>query len=512
MAEPSGDEAALVEAGCAWLDDHEDLLLDLLADLVARPSLTGEGGTHDDPTTTVGHLWSVLAEHDTEDRLEAQPIPAEAEPSYVDRPRENVYAVLEGADGGGFLALSHTDTVGPGAHAAWPDDAPFEVSTGTVSRLDDRTIELAVDGERHERGIRGNLADVWDLRGTEAAEVLVGRGVYDNKAPTVCLVGCYLGLAAALASTGRTLGGDFVGACLVDEEKAQVGVKNLVGWAAEDDGRQHADWLGERYDDLDGFGAVVLEGQYGFVPVVGHRGGINLTVTARGESVHGSTPELGRNAVLGMAKALAAMDEPGFVEAVTSPFVDDELLGAFTVAPGTTIAGGDIDGVDASSNTVHRAGGAEYAVADWCEATVDCRIPRWPAFPEGFPIVHERFLELVRLQAARAAPEVDFDVRSNMVFLPVAMGDDREAARNHPLVRSARRATSRVSGYEPDIAVAPGATDAWVLYHGTHVPTLVEYGPAGALSHEPLEFVERDQVLEGAKVLLALVVDQLGLA
>jgi len=37
---------------------------------------------------------------------------------------------------------------------------------------------------------------------------------------------------------------------------------------------------------------------------------------------------------------------------------------------------------------------------------------------------------------------------------------------------------------------------AAVIYPELRLPTLVEYGPAGALSHEPLEFVERESVIE----------------
>lgn len=512
MPELSPAESEVIGAGTRWVDEHADELIDLLVELVDRPSLTGDEGTSDDPSTTVGYLWSFLEEHVGPDLLDAQPIPAAAEPEYADKPRENVYATIGGGSDGGFIALSHTDTVGPGAHEEWPGDAPFSVSQGTVTRLDRQWVELDIDGERHERRIRENLATVWDQRGVEDVEVLVGRGVYDNKAPSVCLVGSFLGLIAALESEGRTLSGDLIHGYLVDEEKEQIGVKNLVGWQDDETGGANEDWLGTRYDDLDGFSAAVLEGQYGFVPVVGHRGGINLTMTARGEAVHGSTPELGRNAVLGMAKALARMDEMGFIEAVTEPFVDDELLGAFTVAPGTTIAGGGIDGVDAATSTVHRTGGAEYAVSDWCQATLDCRIPRWDGFPDGFDSVRDRFISIVREQAVASAPHIEFDVTPNMVFLPVAMGVDREDAARHPLVWTAKRSTSAVCGYEPDIAVAPGATDAWVVYHGTHVPTLVEYGPAGALSHEPLEFVERQQVIDGAKVLLTMAVRQLGVA
>lgn len=503
MSQLSAAERDLLEVGYEWIDEHDDALIDLLTGLVARPSVTGTEGTHDDPDTTVGFLWEFLASNAADVDLDAQRLSDRVEADYAGAPRENVYAVHEGAGEAGLIVQTHTDVVPPGTPDAWPGGEPFDASRGIARRVDRTTVELEAEGETHRRGIRENLARVWDQRGVEAVDVLIGRGVYDNKACSACLAGSLLGLLAALEAEGMRLGGDLIHGHLVDEEKDQLGVKNMVGW------RDNDDWLGDRYDDPDEFSAVVLEGQYGFVPVVGHRGGINLTIDAHGEAVHGSTPDLGRNAVLGMSKALARMDTPAFREAVTEPFVDDELLGEFTAAPGTTIVGGGVSGVDENGD-VERDGGAEYAVGDWCQATVDCRIPRWEGFPDDPDAVHDRFLELVREQAAAAAPEIDFEVDSSMFFLPIAIGEDRADAARHPLVRTATRATADVGGYEPEIAVAPGATDAWVIYHGTGIPTLVEYGPAGALSHEPFEYVERDQIIDGAKTLLNLTIRQLG--
>lgn len=504
MTQLSTSERDLLESAYEWVDGNVDRLIDLLEDLVARPSVTGDEGTHDDPETTVGCLWEMLDTYTDGIELDAQRIAPEVEADYADAPRENVYAILPGRGDSAFIGQSHTDVVPPGSHDTWPGGDPFRVSRGTARRVDRTTVELEVDGENHRRSIRENLATVWDQRELDEVEVLMGRGVYDNKACSVCLVGCLLGLKAALDREGMVLGGDLLHAHLVDEEKDQLGVKNMVGW------RDNADWLGHRYDSFEDFSAVVLEGQYGFVPVVGHRGGINLTIDAHGEAAHGSTPELGRNAVLGMAKALDRMDTPAFVDTITNPFLDDELLGDFSIAPGTTIAGGGVERVDAATGVVERDGGAEYAVADWCQATVDCRIPRWAGFPDDPDSIHDRFLDLVSQEVAAAAPKIDFDVTSNMFFLPIAMGEDRAEAERHPLVRTAKLSTRDVSGYEPEISVAPGATDAWVLFHGTHIPTLVEYGPAGALSHEPFEYVERDQVIAGAKTLINMTIRQLG--
>lgn len=501
MSPFSPEEQEILAAGNEWIDDHAETLIGLLEALVARPSISGTEGTYDDSSTVVGNLWSFLEDHGDALALDAQRIESDRSEA-----RDNLFVVLEGDADGGLLSLSHTDIVPPGSSTAWPGDDPYTVSRGTVRRTNRREIVIEAGGESHRRTIRENLATVWDQRGIDEVDVLIGRGVYDNKACSICLVGCLLALDHALSQTEHTLAGDVIHGHLIDEEMGQLGVKHLCGW------ENHGDWLGDRYGKIDDFAGVILEGQYGFVPVVGHRGGINLTIQAEGEAVHGSTPELGRNAVLGMAKALAAMDDPAFIERVTGPFIDDELLGAFTIAPGTTIVGGGISSVEEATGEVTRGGGAEYAVSDWCQATVDCRIPRWSDFPERPAAIHDRFITLMHEAISEQAPDIDFTVDSNMFFLPVAMGEGRAQAARHPLVATAKDATEHVSGYRPEIAVAPGATDGWVLYHSTRMPTLVEYGPAGALSHEPLEFVERDQVIEGAKILLDMTIRHLGLA
>lgn len=504
MSELTDAENAFVRAGCTWIDENADVLMEFLGDLVARPSLSGDEGMHNDETTTVGRLWSFLNKRGDSLALDTQLLPEAGD--YCDDDRENIYAVLSGRGDSGFLATSHTDVVPPGPVDAWPGDDPWEMRAGTVRHVAPKTVEVAVGDRVEERSIRDKMNRVWQLRDDDVVDALFGRGVYDNKASIVCLVGSLLGLDAALSSGDISLGGDVVHGHLVDEEYYQVGAKNMVGWGAG------GDWLGDRYPSYDGWSAVVLEGSYGFVPVVGHRGLVWVTLRANGESAHASTPELGRNAVLGITKALAETDTDDYHTATAEPFVDDALLGDLTISPGTTVVGGGIQRVDQETGTVERGG--VNTIPDWCEATFDVRIPRWDEFPEHVEAVQDRLTATVTERASSAVSDVEFTamIGEHEFFPPVALADDRDAAADHPLVRTAAWATESTFGYEPGIDVAPGVTDAAFVFHGTHIPTLVEYGPAGALSHESLEFVERDQVIEGAKAMLKLTVSEVGLS
>ncbi|PSP55091.1 hypothetical protein BRC82_07180 [Halobacteriales archaeon QS_1_67_19] len=493
-------ERAVVADGSDWIDAHADELLDLLEELVARPALSGEEGVHTDSDSPTGYLWEFLNDRGDAVEVDAQPI----RDDYVDTPRENVYATLgPGGDAdGGLVCTSHTDVVPAGEHADWPGGGPFSVTEGRVRHCGGTTVELDIGGEVYEREIREKMARVWDKRGFDETDALIGRGVFDNKASSVCLVGSLLALDAALSGRDLDLLGHLVHGHLVDEEVYQTGAKRMVGWNGSDD------WFGERYDPK-GFTGVVLEGSYGFVPVVGHRGLLWIELEATGESAHASTPELGRNAVTGLSKALAAAEDGGAAEELAELFVAGDYLGELTTAAGTTVVGGGVESVDPKTRTVERSG--LNSIPDWAEATFDLRIPRWQGFPDGATKITEQVCERVESMAAEAAPDVDFEARvpEENYFPPAALGDGLEDARKHPLVETARATTRSTFGYEPGVEIAPGVTDAAFLYHGTRMPTLVEYGPAGGLSHEVLEYVERDQIVEGAKAMLELAVRQI---
>jgi len=495
-------EQAVIKAATNWIDDHADEFLTLLEDLVARPALSGEEGTHSDQDSPVGKLFEFLDENAGPDiTISTQQVTDD----YITTPRENIYATLPGVEteGGGLICTSHTDIVPAGSHSNWPGNDPFTLSRGQVTHRGGQEIKLTVGGEAYNRDIRENMARTWQKREIDTANVLVGRGVFDNKASIVCMAGSMLGLETAICQENAAMQGDLVHGHLVDEEEYQMGIKRMVGW------NDVADWFGQQYDP-EGFSAVVLEGSYGFVPVVGHRGLVWVVLEAEGQSAHASTPELGRNAVLGLSKALTAADDPTVKNQLRDLFITEDYIGTMTVAPGTTVVGGDVEAVKSATRTVDRSG--LNSIPNWAEATFDLRIPRWEGFPDGVKVITDIICERVETIASRAAPEVEFTARvpTENYFPPVALAESEIAAKSHPLVEVGKDATQSTLGYTPDVDIAPGVTDAAFLYHGTRVPTLVEYGPAGGLSHESLEFVERDQVIDGAKTMLEFTVKQIG--
>lgn len=491
-------EQRFIEAGNNWIDQHRDAILELLTELVNRQSLSGSEGTADDPTSVVGHLWNRLQAETTYTALERQQIPQNVD--YAEHPRENIYATIEGSSDDTVILTTHTDIVAEGRVDAWPNNTPFEPTEGIAEYVDDNEIRLQTESVTKHGSIRDQMDRVWKMRDQDTKPVLIGRGVYDNKASIACLFGMLCGIEAGLSSHGLQLNGNVVHGHLVDEEIGQLGIKAMVGWDTMDgwlDTTPFADTVG-----------VVLEGSYGFVPVIAHRGLAWITLRAEGESTHAATPHLGHNPVVAMGKALAELESNSFKQEFSTLFYDDPILGTPTVAPGTTIASEGIHSVQ--GDTIDRSD--LNTVPSWCEATLDVRVPRWKGFPEERADILTQMANKVEIAANRVSDDVEFTATAATedFFPPIAIAETNEKAQSHPLVDVARESTNHTLGYSPETEVAPGVTDATFLYHGTRAPTLVEYGPAGAWSHEPWEFVETEQVIDGAKTLLELSVRQLG--
>lgn len=482
---------------------HESDAIDLLRRLIQTPSLTGDEGHHGRPETVAGILWSSLGVAPAIERV--------AQPVAIDR--DNVIGLLRGAGGGVFVLDAHTDTVPPGNRADWVGGDPYAAADGTVSYLGDDRIALDIAGQRVERPIRRRLGRLWDARNESSAPMIYGRGSFDNKGPVAVAWLATVALGSALADTGSTLAGTLVTGFTVDEEDGMAGVRALAGgdesWLASNDLLPS---LGDGEPFRPGIHGVALDGSYGFVPVVGHRGICQLVLRANGQSAHAATPDLGVSAVLRLAHALHVLDrDAAHLTGELAPLFDDDLLEPVSLAIGTTIAGGGVRSVAVTGEGPHVDRTAINVVPDWAEATIDCRHPR-PA-DEDQQTIRQRIGETVaRFARARTGlTERDLIVAVLGGGPPCALAPSRAAAVADPLVAAVRRHGQIVSGFEPWLETAPGGTDATVMINEGRIKTLVEFGPAGALAHEPHEFVERDQIAVGARILARSIADVLGI-
>lgn len=493
----------LEEAVTEWIEDNRATAVRLLRDLVQTPSYSGQEGTAAEPDSVVGRLVRAIRGRGSE--VITQPV----------RPgSENVIEVLRGSSGRLLVLDAHTDIVPEGDREPWFRRDPFSAAEGTAEYLDSCQLRLLCDDEERVVTIRDRMDRVWRKRDHARRRVMFGRGSFDDKGPVVAAAMAMGALAEALPRLGLSLGGTVVTGYTVDEEINCTGVR---AFSAGPDSWLSQQGLLDRPAGPDGLleGAwgIALEGSYGWVPVIGHRGSVRLKVGTRGQAAHAATPELGVNAVLKMARALLALDEnTGELIRELETRLDPSLLGPPTLAVGTTLVGGGIRSVamEAGGPVVDRQG--VNSIPNWCEATIDVRHP--PSWDMSILETACFILEAIQHHLEREmAPRgwfFEVDLLPHGVTPPVALAPTFEQAADLPLVLLARRRAEQVLGYRPDLETAPGGTHATFMVHESRIQTLVEMGPGGGLSHDANEFVDLEDVIDGAKLLALLAIDLVG--
>jgi acetylornithine deacetylase/succinyl-diaminopimelate desuccinylase-like protein len=478
----------------------------ILRDLIRTRSGSGSEGTAADSSSVVGKVFAAASSHGTV--VESQPVAANS---------ENVIEVLPGPGRQSFVIEAHTDAVPEGEMQRWLDGDAYSAAEGWVEYLGGNRIALDMVSARFEATIRSRMSRVWEkYRAPGRRRILYGRGSFDNKGCVVSALLAMKALTEACTRTGVRLGGSVIGAYTVDEEESVTGIMRFAcepdSWLAT-----HGHLSGPTGADgmLTELSGVALDGSYGWVPVVGHRGAVQLAITTRGRAAHAATPELGVNAVEAMARIIVAVSD-GRTEIATrlANVLETSLLGQISFAVGSTVVGGGVRSVrrEQGRPVVDRAG--VNAVPDWCEATVDIRFPQGRHHPADVEQTKDRVVAAVRDYVDRHVPRDgwSYEIRELVWGPPVAMAPSFEQAAALPLVVQERRRAAEVLGYEPELETAPGGTDATFMIHQARIPTIVELGPAGGLSHDVHEFVEIDSVIEGAKILALLAIDRLGLA
>jgi acetylornithine deacetylase/succinyl-diaminopimelate desuccinylase-like protein len=472
--------------------------------LIQTRSASGAEGTCGDPATVAGQVFAAARQHGTS--VESQPVAAGS---------ENVVEVLVGAGPKAFVIEAHTDAVPEGEARRWIDGDAYSGAQGWVEYLGGDRIGLEVGGKRIEAPIRPRMSKIWEKhRRGGRRRILYGRGSFDNKGSVASALLAMEALAAATGKLGVQLGGTVIAGYTVDEEESVRGVRRFAcepeSWLATNGFLSGpADSAGM----LTEIAGAALDGSYGWVPVVGHRGAVQIAITTHGRAAHAATPELGVSAVEAMARILVALaDGRDEIASRFSVFLEPGLLGPATLAIGSTIVGGGVRAVRMEADRVVERAGVN-AIPDWCEATVDIRFPQGRHYPDDSEDVKDQVVAVIEdyIDAHVKRDAWSYDVRELIWGPPVAMAPSLGEAAMLPLVRQARTRAAQVLGFEPDLETAPGGTDATFMIHEARIPTIVELGPAGALSHDAHEFVEVDSVVEGAKILGLLALDQLGI-
>jgi acetylornithine deacetylase/succinyl-diaminopimelate desuccinylase family protein len=271
---------------------------------------------------------------------------------------------------------------------------------------------------------------------------LHGRGAYDMKGGLAAI------MAAGAAAADDALSGDVIVAAVADEEHSSEGMQSVLRrWRAD--------------------AAVVTEPTH-LSACVAHKGFAWVQLETRGRAAHGSRADLGVDAIVGMAPALAG------IPALQRRLDDDvhPLLG---------------------SGSLHASlisGGQELSsYPERCVLEIERR-----TLPGESAADVERELAALLALAEEADPRLGTELRMGLVREPFEV--DPAAG----IVATLRAAAARTLGAEPEIVGHKAWMDA-AFIAAAGIPTVV-YGPSGEGAHAVEEHVELESVDQVTAVLI----------
>jgi acetylornithine deacetylase len=290
---------------------------------------------------------------------------------------------------------------------------------------------------------------------------LYGVGALDMKAS----LGVLVYAVQALLAAGVELAGDLILAFVVDEEPGACSA------------------FGSGYlldHGLRATSAIIAEPMNDNV-TTGHRGGYRFRLTVTGEAAHTGLlawerGESGRNAILGMAAAIEAL------QGVELPF--DET----PVFPGRRPV--------FTFPTMIRGGVSINTVPDACTAFGDVRV---------LPGVEVTEIEQVIRDRLDAIPDLDYALR-RLLFVPAV-----EIPPDHALVQTLVEHTAAVTGYRPSALGCGPWNDGW-MFITRGIPAICGFGPNGAGVHAADEYVELDSLVETTRIFARAILTYLGVS
>jgi acetylornithine deacetylase/succinyl-diaminopimelate desuccinylase family protein len=346
------------------------------------------------------------------------------------------------------LVVSHITTLLDAAGIAWTTDELAPSRPNLHVHLGPREAPALVLNGHSDTMPPGEgwTSDPWQPVVRDG--VMTGLGACDMKGGLAAMLGAALGLARAGTPLKRGLRLDIV----VDEEATGDGSRRAAA-------RQ----------PLPG-AAVIVEPTRLELVAVGN-GQINVAYAVRGAAGHGSTPELGRNAVAAAARAIVALEDWGRTRtAATHPLIGAESLSIGTITGGMKTS----------------------VVPDACRFSVDLRVA-----PGRDPDVVAAEVDAVVAAVLGGLAGITWTRETEIRVPPFLTPTDS------PLRAALAVAHRAVVGEQPDVVGMKATTDAaWYAERG--VSTVV-YG-AGDLAnaHRPDEFVPLAEVVTASRVLVEL--------
>jgi putative selenium metabolism hydrolase len=296
--------------------------------------------------------------------------------------------------------------------------------------------------------------------------VMYGRGTVDMKGALAAMVYA----AKALIEADSPLAGTVYVVGVVQEEPSEgMAMRMLV-----EEGGLRPDF-------------VVLGEPTNLDVSRGQRGRMEMQVTLSGRSCHSSTPEQGENALYAAARLIFG------IELLAPRLLNDPVLGQGTIAVT------DVQTVACSRN----------AIPDLCRLAIDRRLTlgetETRALNEIRQIINREEIKAeVAVGESEAVSYTGHRFRYREYYPAWLMEED------HPLVRSAMRASERAIGRRPRLTTWGFSTDGVYTMGQASIPT-IGFGPGEErFAHTSQEQIRLADVLKAAKVYAQLAVEVLG--
>lgn len=271
---------------------------------------------------------------------------------------------------------------------------------------------------------------------------IYGRGAADMKGGLAAMAEA----TVILARSGISLGGDLIVAFTYDETHGLRGAKRMVEGGY-----------------LEGAGAVLVSEPSTLDVFIAEKGALWLKCRAKGKTAHGSMPQLGQNAILGMVHFLHRVEESLDLSADPYPLLSEPTFTVGTIRGGVTI----------------------NVIPDTCETELDIRLVPGMDYQKVVQQVRELGEGRVEVEVLDWKRPVESDPDAEIVGLSLQAVEE---------VTGLPRQPKGVSYY----------TDGSVIANSLQIPMVI-IGPADTgMTHQPNECVDVSRLVEAVKIYLLI--------
>jgi acetylornithine deacetylase len=271
---------------------------------------------------------------------------------------------------------------------------------------------------------------------------LYGRGAYDMKGGLAAI------MVAGAAATTAGLSGDVIVSAVADEEHSSEGVQSVLRrWRAD---------------------ASIVTEPTELCACVAHKGFVWAELETRGRAAHGSRADLGVDAIVGMAPALAGVPPlQTRLDAHAHPLLGSGSLHASLISGGQELS----------------------SYPERCTLEIERR-----TLPGESAADVERELHELLALAREAEPRLGTELRMGLVREPFEVDPSAD------IVATLRAAAAPTLGAEPEIVGHKAWMDA-AFIAAAGIPTVV-FGPTGEGAHAIEEYVELESVQQVAEIVI----------